>query len=612
MKTIEVRDQVSLSLRRCFQLTVRGIRHRLFRSLVTVVIVTLAVSFLMMMLSTSFLDRQVARDVRQRSAGRQLLEDWLDKLTVPMTPQALAARLVIVEPGSSLWKEVKAWGHLTDGELIALKQISQQRQTYEKYLDGIKLGQRSALVGAREGDAVFEYLTEPANLDTFMKKIGTIGGFPTDKDALVAFLKRFSDAAPQRQKILTRHAEAVAGLGKELGARPAVELLASDQPETFALLRRHGFVPDPDVFEVLRKEAVLALDAKNIEDLLESKRMRGALARRTGVSVQELASGHLFKIASSIKGARWLREEVEAARKKTFTEIENLKKQLIQPVALSSERVVEVAAYGLGEAAPPSQAAGLKRDADQLLAVLRSGRMCDMIAKRLTATGTVIEAGEVKADPKHLFKVASTLDGARWMIDEAKVSREETLSKIRTEEGSLMEPLTLAPERIAEVAAGQLEIDRLAEIEASLPQETEGGWLGFSGRTGWLIIISFLVCAVGVTNAMLMSVTERFREIATMKCLGALDSVIMIMFVMESALQGLAGGLVGVVLGAILGIIRSLAGFGLLVFSNVPGVLLLASAGVCLVAGVVLAAIAAVYPAWVAARLAPMEAMRIE
>jgi len=109
-----------------------------------------------------------------------------------------------------------------------------------------------------------------------------------------------------------------------------------------------------------------------------------------------------------------------------------------------------------------------------------------------------------------------------------------------------------------------------------------------------------------------MSVTERFREIATMKCLGALDSVIMIMFVMESALQGLAGGLVGVVLGAILGMVRSLWGFGLLVFSNVPGVLLLASAGVCLVAGMVLAAIAAVYPAWVAARLAPMEAMRIE
>mgnify|MGYP006300616205 FL=1 len=40
MKAIEVRDQVSLPLRRCVQLTVQGIRYRLFRSAVTVVIVS--------------------------------------------------------------------------------------------------------------------------------------------------------------------------------------------------------------------------------------------------------------------------------------------------------------------------------------------------------------------------------------------------------------------------------------------------------------------------------------------------------------------------------------------------------------------------------------------
>ena len=121
-----------------------------------------------------------------------------------------------------------------------------------------------------------------------------------------------------------------------------------------------------------------------------------------------------------------------------------------------------------------------------------------------------------------------------------------------------------------------------------------------------------MVCAVGIANAMLMSVTERFREIGTMKCLGALDSFIMIIFVMESSLQGLAGGLIGIVLGTILGLVRSLWEFGGLALANLPALVLLMSAGACLVAGVVLAAMAAVYPAWVAARLAPMEAMRIE
>ena len=55
----------------------------------------------------------------------------------------------------------------------------------------------------------------------------------------------------------------------------------------------------------------------------------------------------------------------------------------------------------------------------------------------------------------------------------------------------------------------------------------------------WLISLSLLVCVVGIANAMLMSVTERFREIGTMKCLGALDSFIMTIFLMESGLQGL-------------------------------------------------------------------------
>ncbi|MCE5216231.1 FtsX-like permease family protein [bacterium] len=70
-----------------------------------------------------------------------------------------------------------------------------------------------------------------------------------------------------------------------------------------------------------------------------------------------------------------------------------------------------------------------------------------------------------------------------------------------------------------------------------------------TARQNWLVVMSLLVCMVGITNSMLMSVTERFREIGTMKCLGALDAFIVRLFLIETALMGFLGSLVGGLLG---------------------------------------------------------------
>ena len=117
---------------------------------------------------------------------------------------------------------------------------------------------------------------------------------------------------------------------------------------------------------------------------------------------------------------------------------------------------------------------------------------------------------------------------------------------------------------------------------------------------------------VGIANAMLMSVTDRFREIATMKCLGATDGYIMTNFILESCLQGTGGGIIGTLLGFLLGTLRSLWSYGWIATEHLPVGLITVTAGISLVVGVILSALAAVYPAWIAARLAPMEAMRIE
>lgn len=128
----------------------------------------------------------------------------------------------------------------------------------------------------------------------------------------------------------------------------------------------------------------------------------------------------------------------------------------------------------------------------------------------------------------------------------------------------------------------------------------------------WLIIASLVVCMVGITNAMLMSVTQRFREIATMKCLGAVDAYIALTFILEACILGLAGGFLGALVGLVIGIGRMFGTFGVLLLGSIPILALLQATGAALALGVLLAAIATLLPALKAAKLAPMEAMRVE
>ncbi len=130
-------------------------------------------------------------------------------------------------------------------------------------------------------------------------------------------------------------------------------------------------------------------------------------------------------------------------------------------------------------------------------------------------------------------------------------------------------------------------------------------------RTLWIGIISILVTIIGIANALLMSVTERFREIGTMKCLGALSAFIRKLFLIESAMLGFAGSIIGTLLGALLSFIGYglTFGFALITVSLNVGWLLAAAAG-CLAGGTVLSMIAAIYPANFAARMVPASALR--
>jgi len=120
------------------------------------------------------------------------------------------------------------------------------------------------------------------------------------------------------------------------------------------------------------------------------------------------------------------------------------------------------------------------------------------------------------------------------------------------------------------------------------------------------------VAFAGILNAMLMSVTERFREIGTMKCLGALDSFIIKLFLIESLFQGIAGTVIGVLLGLLLSMANMSTSYGVYAWKNVPWGSLVLCVVICFVVGIFLTVAGAVYPAWQAAKMQPIDAMRVE
>jgi hypothetical protein len=148
---------------------------------------------------------------------------------------------------------------------------------------------------------------------------------------------------------------------------------------------------------------------------------------------------------------------------------------------------------------------------------------------------------------------------------------------------------------------------RLAQEEAEQAAAAQQA----SFRLRWILAVSLLVTLISVSNALLMSVTERFREIGTMKCLGALSVFIRRLFLIESALIGGCGSLIGAVGGALLSIVFTLFQYGIAAtLRSLPLLSLLAAVVGAVVTGTVLSVLAAIYPARFAARMLPAAALR--
>jgi putative ABC transport system permease protein len=124
-----------------------------------------------------------------------------------------------------------------------------------------------------------------------------------------------------------------------------------------------------------------------------------------------------------------------------------------------------------------------------------------------------------------------------------------------------------------------------------------------------LAAISLLVGGVGITNTMYTSVVERTREIGIMKSVGARNSMILLIFLIESGLLGMVGGAIGVVMGLGIGKAAEIAAlqYGVESLKAYMGAPLIVGA---LLFAFIVGAAAGTLPAVQAARLNPVDALR--
>jgi len=186
---------------------------------------------------------------------------------------------------------------------------------------------------------------------------------------------------------------------------------------------------------------------------------------------------------------------------------------------------------------------------------------------------------------------------AHWEIKKLDLHRDVVWSLAMSSLKVRLFPATLTGLTVGTASAFMMFL--LGTPRGSDPADVQAWWL--------MLTLALVVATVGVLNAMLMSVTQRYREIGTIKCLGALDRLILYSVMLESMIVGGAGAIAGAAVGLVLAI-----GVGLTADDGVRWGMLPVWLGFVIGLSTVLTMFGAAVPAWIASKMPPIEAMRGE
>jgi hypothetical protein len=488
---IDVREQHKIPLAKALRLCLKGIAHRLFRSLLTLTVIVLAVAFFMTLLAENAFLHAIGGGVSSELARIRAPDQRLAVWCIQPSVNAVKRRLAAASGSDAAIGELSAVSGEPAATVTELSENARRQERILAFFAGLDSGTRAMLVKKVKNRDLFPYLTDEAHW----------------AELATALAHTRSLKLPL----------------------PIGELKAA------------------------------------VDGHAEHARAVQAFADRWNAGIAKMQEGvRALTGASDIDGWRAWLETADATRLDQFH-------------ALLRERGFADSRERLAELQSGLAAGSVRRDIRRALSDARE-----------TWRKTFLE------DP--------ALDMKMLSLGRAEV---EPLLDRRWSQAQLAGVSDAVGRELRLTELEKLIHDRMANDDAAAHR-----WI--SGRQAFLMAISFVVCMVGIANAMLMAITERFREIATMKCLGATDGFILQQFLMEAGIQGLAGGMIGTAIGAMLALLKGAFLFGSYLYEYLPASEMALAGALCIVTGGLLSTLASIYPSWSASRMAPMDAMRVE